>query len=144
MLAEEGSQPRQIEMCWLYICPQANFVVGEGSLGNLKLFFHRRKPLVMMGMHKLPILSLGVICPWVAPGVKKSAGTRSLWTKTEDPRGAGGKDESKNNFMRMWRMAFSLLLKAKKGPKPTGHELQCPWAKAHPYLRRLRNQAMEK
>lgn len=37
LLAAGSSQPRQIEMRWLYICPQANFVVGEGNLGNLEL-----------------------------------------------------------------------------------------------------------
>lgn len=70
----------------------------------------------MMVQYKLSILSLGVNCSWVAPGMK-SAGTRSLWTKTEDVRGAGENDESNNNFIRMWRKAFSLLLKAEKSNK---------------------------
>lgn len=70
ILAAEGSQPRQIEMCQWYICPQVNFVAGKSSLRNPELplqeaFGNDRNA---QSAHSFP----GSACPWVAPGVKSA------------------------------------------------------------------------
>lgn len=70
ILAAEGSQTRWIE-CANGTCAYRLILLWEKvALENLS--FHCRKPLVMIGMHEVLVLSLGVNCPWAVPGVKSA------------------------------------------------------------------------
>lgn len=60
-----GSRPKQIEMCWFYICPQAYFVVGEESLRNLELFSIAGSPWWWWECTNCPLFPWEWIVPWL-------------------------------------------------------------------------------
>lgn len=100
--------------------------------------------MVMMGTYKLSVLSPGVNCPWVAWTMK------SPWFKAplNQDRGLKGRQEAEMKTGTIQQECRERPLAKgnnnKKETEPTGHELQCPWTKAHPYPRTLRNPAVKK